>query len=146
MKCSKLNEFGTVETILDRWSVFGHYNRIAKFTAAQMAFEPYAILHAIILSNQTCSVCPRRNPFQTKCEDPGCPECRGQYLDLTYCWSNNLPAMIARGLIGQLPIKREHRRYLSVNFGNIRPDMVDWDKLERSSGTDSRLMFFFCQF
>ena len=107
---------------------------MAKLSVAQIAFEPYAVLHALLLANQVCSICPRRKFMQTRCDDPGCDECRGQYFDLTYCWSNNIPALIARLLIGQLPIKREHRRFLDANFGNIRPDMIDWDRLERGQG------------
>ena len=41
--------------------------------------------------------------------------------------------MIARAILKILPIKKSAQDVETKSFGNIRPDDVDWDKLQRGA-------------
>ena len=43
----------------------------------------------------------------------------------------NVPPMLARALFKILPIKKEYQNIETEHFGNISPNHVDWDRLER---------------
>ena len=120
-----------VTTILDRWAVFGHYDRMGKLMGAQFCIEPLPIIDGIIINHQVSTGCLRRRPFQTRCLDLDCIECDGVYFDLEYLWSMNVPPMLARALFKILPIKKEYQNIETEHFGNLSPNHVDWDRLER---------------
>ena len=119
--------------LLDRWAIFGHFNRTGKLIVAQFAVEPLPIIDGIILNNQVSTGCVRRKSFQTRCEDPDCIECDGKLMDLTYLWSMYVPPMLARSLMRILPIKTQYKNHETDKYGNISPECVDWDKLERGA-------------
>ena len=95
---------------LDRWSTFGHYNRIGKLNRAQFSLEPLPILDGIIMDNQVSTACIRRGPFQARCADPDCVECDGLFVDLTYLWSTNVPPTLARAVLKILPLKSRAKK------------------------------------
>ena len=100
---------------------------------AQFAIEPLPIIEGIILDNQVSTGCVRRGSFQTRCDDPDCIECGGTLTELTYLWSIFVPPMLGRSLMRILPIKSQYKNDETNKHGNIGPDYVDWDKLERGS-------------
>ena len=126
----KLKIFGT-NKIIDRWATFGHFNRIGKLNTAQFAIEPLPVIDAIIIGHQVSTGCLRRLPFHTRCLDFDCFECDGIYLDLEHLWSINVAPTVARALLKILPIKKNCTFVETNGYGNISPDHVDWDKLER---------------
>ena len=77
------------------------------------------IIHGIILNNQACSVCPRRGPFQIRCDTENCWECRGQFIDLVAVWSMFVAPLLARVVIGLLPLRAERRHIQNAYFGNL---------------------------
>ena len=101
---------------------------------AQHAIEPMPIIHGILLTNQACSVCPRRGPFQVHCGVPNCWECRLQYMDLVNVWSLYVAPLLARQLIALLPLKRDRMHLQNTQFGNFSPDDIDWDRLSNAEG------------
>ena len=123
----------TILYSLDRWAIFGHFNRTGKLIVAQFAIEPLPIIEGIILDNQVSTGCVRRGPFQTRCDDPDCIECDGALTELTYLWSIFVPPMLGRSLMRILPIKSQYKNDETNKHGNIGPEYVDWDKLERGS-------------
>ena len=100
---------------------------------AQFSIEPLPIIEGIILDNQVATGCVRRRPFQTRCDDPGCLECDGAMTDLQFLWSLYVAPILARSLLRILPIKSQYRDIETDKHGNIRPDYIDWDKLERGA-------------
>ena len=120
--------------VLDRWYVYGLYNLTGKLNAAQHAIEPMPIIHGIILANQPGSVCLRRGPFQIRCDEPTCWECRLQFLDLVHVWSVYVAPLLARHLISLLPLKKSRMHIVNIQFGNFSPDDIDWERLERANG------------
>ena len=97
------------------------------------------IIHGIVLSNQPGSVCPRRGPFQVRCDVPNCWECRLQFLDLVHVWSIYVAPLLARQLIGLLPLKKNRMHIVNIQYGNFSPDDIDWERLERAHGNYYRL-------
>ena len=83
------------------------------------------------MEHQVVSNCARRPAFQFHCLDLDCIECDGAFVDLTYLWSLNVAPMLARALFKILPIKTIAQDRIRKNFGNISPDDIDWDKLDR---------------
>ena len=118
---------------LDRWANFGYYNRTAKLSRAQFAIEPLPVLDAIIIGNQVSTGCVRRRPFQSRCLDLDCVECDGIFVDLTLLWSSNVAPILVRALLRILPLKKGSFKVETDGFGNIGPDDIDWDKLERGA-------------
>ena len=112
--------------ILDRWSTYGHLDKTGKLIVIMFAIEPMPVLHGFLISHHTSTGCLRRGKFQLRCSDPGCFECYGVFIDLSNVWSLYIAPVIARVIIGLLPKKvdKDH-----VNFGNICPSDIDWDKL-----------------
>ena len=115
----------------DRWSTFGHFDRVAKLIVAQFAIEPLPIIDAVIIGHQVSTGCLRRLPFHNRCLDYDCVECDGIYLDLEHLWSINVAPTLARALLKILPIKKNFQYVETRGYGNISPEHVDWDKLER---------------
>ena len=108
---------------------------------AQFAIEPLPVIDAIITTNHVSSGCVRRKPFQTRCDDPDCNECDGSIMDLTYLWSLFVAPMLARSLLKILPLKTESKSVETDKYGNISPDDVDWDRLERGASEFIIYMF-----
>ena len=79
------------------------------------------------------SKCPRKLPFQGRCLDMDCDECEGVYTDLTFVWSLYVAPLLARSLLRVLPLKSASRSVETTGFGNISPEDIDWDKLERGA-------------
>ena len=104
---------------------------MGKLNGAQFAIEPLPILDGIIIGHQVVSNCLRRPPFMPRCLDLDCIECDGTFIDLTYVWSMNVAPILARALFKILPIKTSSHDKVVKNFGNVSPDDVDWDKLDR---------------
>ena len=100
---------------------------------AQFAIEPLPVIDGIITDQQVSTGCVRRLPFQTRCQDPDCIECDGSTMDLTYLWSLFVPPMLARALLKVLPLKTQYQKVESENYGNISPECIDWDRLERGA-------------
>ena len=98
---------------------------------AQFAIEPLPVLDGIIIGHQVVSNCQRRLPYHPRCLDLDCIECDGIFVDLTFLWSLNVAPMLARALFKILPIKTSSRDKILKKFGNITPDDVDWDRLDR---------------
>ena len=98
-------------TCIDRWAVFGHYDRVAKLIAAQFSIEPLPVLDGIILDHQVVSNCQRRRPYEPRCRDLDCIECDGIFVDLTFLWSMNVAPMLARALFKILPINIKRMGY-----------------------------------
>ena len=100
---------------------------------AQFAIEPLPVIDGIIHDNEVSTGCVRRGPFQTRCEDAECVECDGVLMDLTFLWSLFVPPMLARALLRLLPLKTRSKEVEIDKYGNISPEDVDWDKLERGA-------------
>lgn len=131
---------------LDRWTVFGLHSKLGRLITAQHAIEPMPVIHSIILNNQTCSVCLRRKPFQLRCETENCWECRGQFLDLVAVWSLFVAPLLARVIIGLLPLRPERKHIQNAYFGNFNPDDIDWARLDRANGKHSICLFILTKF
>ena len=89
--------------------------------------EEAPIIHCILIDHHTSTGCLRRRPFQVRCDDRGCIECLGVFLDLTYVWSIYYSPLLARSIIGLLP-KRTNADL--TNHGNCTPSDIDWDYLK----------------
>ena len=102
--------------------------------SAQFGKEPTVVIHALILANQMHSVCPRRDPFQVRCDNDLCDECYNNIMDLTFVWSTNVGAVLMKIILQLLPLKNDCRHRGHHSFGNIGPDDIDWAQLTRNGG------------
>ena len=80
------------------------------------------------------SVCPRRDPFQVRCDNPLCDECYNNVVTLAQVWSVNVSVILIRIILQLLPLQEDCQFRGHYSFGNIGPDDVDWAQLTRQGG------------
>ena len=117
--------------ISDGWFRWGYYSFYAKLYSARFELLPLAVMHSIILTHDSCRVCPRRDDWQLQCPDSRCFDCDQFSLNIA-----DLDLRLTSGQLGRLiavvlPNKSGVRRSLiTEQHGNVPLGAIDLDRMK----------------
>ena len=115
------------------YNVAGEYNTNARVQVAQFGKETAAFLHNVAKRNDSGQNCPRAEENQPVCMDGYCPDCNCTYLCVDQIHDENILAVTAHNVIGQIPSQTEEDN-LTKNFGHAEYEQIDAKRFNSTRG------------